>query len=148
MLNLDLKHLPQTAIELIHLIGLANALTLIEKYGGRPLIFSKGLRIDGRNTFEDIAKIIGEPNAYKLADHYAGTPVNIPKCTASLRAVRNNRWRARFDEQTRRGISARTAVSEIAREPGAISHRKIWDILKQMDEPVMPEWGQGQGRLF
>lgn len=151
MIDTDLahEHLPPTAKALVELIGLPDTLNLVEKFGGRPMIFSKGCRTAGQKTFETVAKVVGEESATKLAIHFSAEEIDIPKCADALRAVRNNRWRAYFDEQTRlQKRSARAVIAELAVSPGGITHRKMWDILKRTSDPVRICPRDRQGRLF
>ncbi len=122
-----MHHLPPTARLLAEIIGLPEALRLIEALGGLTIAFSKGQRRDGQARYAEVAEIVGEAGALLLAERLGGAPISIPRCTAAMRAARDDQMREQFDKLTR-NVSARAAVAQLARER-RMTDRNVWRIL-------------------
>ena len=65
-----------------------------------------------------------------LCRHYGGSYLSVPKCARALRATRDSRLQARFDELTRGSRSARCAVSLLVTEFGLVES-SVWRALKR-----------------
>lgn len=136
-------HLPANARLLAEIIGLPDALRLIERLGGLTLVFSKGVRRDGQSRFAAVAEIIGEVQATLLADRLGGAPYSIPRCTKAIRAARDDQMRAEFDRITRLS-SARAAVEQLARA-NHMTDRHVWRVLNSAGSGAT---AGGQDSLF
>lgn len=80
--------LPETAQEIIAVIGLSDTLKLVKKYGGNMLLIPK-VKHNG-NAIAHLVDAIGEASAFKLVEHFRGTTLYLPKCEAALRKHRND----------------------------------------------------------
>lgn len=119
--------LPETALQLVRLIGYQAALELLKAKGGRTVVFSKGKRTDGQAQYEAVAEIAGQEAADLLAEHFNGIPVYLPRCAKALRAARDQRIREEYDAGTKTA-SARSVVAAIA-ENYDMSDRNVWKIV-------------------
>lgn len=127
----DVHDLLPAQIKLIaRLIGLHQALRLVEEYGGTTWPVAKGSTRAGEIRHAALADVIGEDAAEVLAQHYGGDQLYIPNCSQALRRARDLEINRRFVEGVRAGHSANVLVSELARE-FKLSDRRVWDILKQ-----------------
>lgn len=125
------EQLPRLARDLVEVIGLNATLRFVEAYGGRTLDLAKGKRIRGKAQIQTIAEKIGKLAADKMAVHLGGAPFFVPKCAAALRAMRDAKVHARFDELTGKAdLSARRAVAQMVDEFGVVD-RTLWRILKR-----------------
>lgn len=113
--------LPDSAKNIVRLIGLDKAMLLIDRLGGSTI--SVASRHNG------LAEIIGHEATDILTREYAGENLYIPNCKAVLRRARDSAIRARFDALVKSGCSANKAVAALSREHG-ISDRRVWIILK------------------
>ncbi|MDD5176779.1 MAG: Mor transcription activator family protein [Sterolibacterium sp.] len=129
-MKLSLDHLPATARELIDVMGLPATLRFIEAYRGQTLAIAKGKRLRGTAHLQEIAEKIGAVAAKALCRRYGGSYLSVPMCTAALRAMRDARLQARFDEITGGGNSARHAVSVLVRE-FTLDGSTVWRVLKR-----------------
>lgn len=126
MKALPLDYLPQTARDLINLVGMVATMRLIQHRGGRTLDVRKldpGFR-------RDLAEIVGGVAADKIIAHYGGGPLIVPLCKRAMLAASDAAMQARFDELTNGGRSARCAVAMIAGEFGC-TDRTVWTVLKR-----------------
>ena len=116
---LRLEDLPETAREIVEIIGLPKALRLVEELGGTsfPLPRSDwdGLRM------EMLAKVVGEDATRRLIERYAGTALYIPCCAAAMRAARDRAIQSEY--------LAGTPVYRLALKY-RLTERRIWQILK------------------
>jgi len=119
--------LPETAKQLVELIGYPAFLELIRVLGGRSVFFSKGKRTDGQAQYDTIKEIVGEEAANTLAAHFNGVPVYVPRCTKALRAERNRQILEQYDTGTRQA-SARATVAVLAGRFG-VTERTIWKVV-------------------
>jgi len=81
---IDEKILPFIVQDISHLVGLANALKLVDYYKGTSMWVPEEFRDD-----HILVRIIGAESAIKLIDNYGGESHEIPKCDDAIRAVRN-----------------------------------------------------------
>lgn len=138
--------LPESAQNLVRLIGMAKAVQLIDQLGGTTFPVSKSKTRLGQLRYELLSDAVGVDAADILTKEYGGEMLYIPNCVAALRAVRNRAIHARFDELTNPAsnptYSSNEAVALLAREH-RLSDRRVWDILK-----VLPKYNQPQTSLF
>ena len=139
--------LPASARELAEIIGLAATLRLVEAYAGQVLAIPNGRRQRGRQQIEALAEVVGQAAAEKLCRHLAGQRyLSVPKCQAALRAARDARLQARFDELTGAGRhSARAAVSLLVAEFGLVDS-SVWRVLKRPTGDAAPLIRPAAGR--
>lgn len=142
-MDCPLDCLPPTARLLAEIIGLPEAQRLIEALGGLTITFSKGQRRDGQARYAEVAEIVGEAGALLLAERLGGAPISIPRCTAAMRAARDDQMREQFDQLTR-NVSARAAVAQLARTH-RMTDRNVWRVL---GSPAASGESEGQSSLF
>jgi len=75
-------YLPQSIIDLIDVIGLQDALTLVEQRGGAWIDVPVKAKPDSA-----LVQHIGFESLQKLVRVYQGTRVEIPRCHAALKAM-------------------------------------------------------------
>lgn len=135
MNDIHLADLPESARNLVRLIGLAKTLRLVDHLGGTTFPVAKGLTRMGQARYELLAEVIGVDAADILTAEYGGEPLYIPNCKDALRRVRDRAIHSRFDALVKDGYSANGAVAELAREH-KLSDRRIWEILKTLPESM------------
>ena len=125
--------LPQSAKEIIGVIGEAAALILFEKIGGTRFPMVKGNTKMGLARLAVLEDYIGGHLALKLCKHYGETEeLYVPLCTDALRFVRDLRIKQDFDELVRQQGSSIVAVNTLVGKY-RLSDRTIWRILKTPD---------------
>lgn len=118
--------LPQTAQDIVDVIGMDAAMALVRRYPGIPLKVPKGRRLDGAMV-QRLSSDIGQDAALKFIRHYRGEVVVIPRCADALRAMRNRQIIERYSN----GIS----VADLAREY-KLTVRQIRSVLNSPDVAV------------
>ena len=122
--------LPEQVRDIAELIGLPDALRLVEQLGGTTWEFAKGRNRSGQIRIAALGDLLGEETAARLTSHLGGEKIYIPKCDAALRRLRDLEINGQFEQAVREGVSANTVVNELARAY-KLSDRRVWDILKQ-----------------
>lgn len=89
--SIDLRDLPQSARDLIALIGLSATARLIEAMPGYPFPVPKGEdnNPEGAARFATLVEIVGETAARILVKHFGGDNMYVPSCKEAIRKVRN-----------------------------------------------------------
>lgn len=123
------QDLPDTARQIVALIGLPDTILLVEKLGGTTFPMPVGKNAMGELRFNMLAEKVGADIAKKLCDHYAREKLYIPRCAEALLRVRNRIIHQQFDDMIRRGLSSNHAIALMAPEH-KLSDRHIWNILK------------------
>lgn len=120
-----LAHLPMTAQKLIALVGLVNALRLIDAHGGTAINL-----YHSATSLEKMAAIVGREGAEKMLRFFGSDPFTVPNCKRAVILLRNAGILAEFDRLTQReGFSARASVNKITRRLH-LHERQVWRILK------------------
>lgn len=135
--------LPQQIHEIAQVIGLPDALRLVEQLGGTTWEFAKGGNRPGQIRVAALGDILGEETATRLTRHLGGEKIYIPKCDTALRRLRDLEMNRQFEQAVREGVSANTVVNELARAY-KLSDRRVWGILKQ----AFGDTSGPQGDLF
>ena len=78
--------LPKDAETMKQLIGIKAAMAICKEYGGRRLYMPKKAHADHK-----LAALIGLENLEKLATHYLGERITIPKCAMAKKHLRNQK---------------------------------------------------------
>ena len=125
-LTVALSDLPQSAIDLITLIGLTAAVRLIESLPGIKFPVPKGEdnNPEGAARFAMLVDVVGEPAARVLLKHFGGTDMYVPSCKKAMQRVRDRQIVADYD--------AGMSVFELAIKY-RLSYRRIEVILKATD---------------
>jgi len=142
MNNVHIHDLPESAQNLVRLIGIAKALRLIDRLGGTTFPIAKGITRLGQARYKLLAEVIGVDAADILTAEYGGESLYIPNCKDAIRRVRDRAIHSRFDALVKAGYSANDAVAELALQ-NKLCDRRIWEILK-----VLPDQPQPQAMLF
>ncbi|MBF0415612.1 MAG: hypothetical protein HQL79_07570 [Magnetococcales bacterium] len=115
--DLERCWLPQSAIDLIEVIGTVATLTLMQRYGGITLALPRSIGAD-----HDLSRLIGHDAARKLVEHWGGDRVYIPKADNAVRCVRDQEMIRRYDAGDR--------PQELALEY-KITDRHFWRVMKK-----------------
>ena len=116
-MSVRLEDLPESLRDIVDLVGVQAAVRLVENFGGLTKLYVPK-RVDEDHV---LAKKLGLKTARALAEEYGGDEIrNIPRCLASIRAVRNARIRGAFDA----GASAASLALRFG-----LTERQIWNIL-------------------
>lgn len=117
--------LPEMFMSVVALIGLDNALMLVERFGGTAFPVGKSL-------WFCVGETLGDECVQKLKTALNGkSEFYVPKCAKVLRELRNQQICREYDELTRcqkLPMSARLAANNLARQYG-ISARQIFNIV-------------------
>ncbi|UOO93599.1 Mor transcription activator family protein [Vitreoscilla stercoraria] len=130
-----LSHLlPDSAKELILIIGWEHTHKLIEHYPGTHFPLGKNITKAGKMLHAALSEVIGEANTQKVEIAFAAQrKLWIPKCDKILLELRNRKIRQEFDELTRNNhMTAELAVRNLALSHKLVE-RTIWRIMKMPD---------------
>ena len=132
----QVRHLmPAFMHELIGIIGLKAALTLVRHKGGLVVPIYKCRTPKTKQDMANLAGLIGQDAVEKLINCYTTQRnIVIPRCTYAMSYLKSKKILERFDELTtekpnRKAITANAAVKRLAVEFG-LCERRIWDITK------------------
>lgn len=91
--------LPETARNLVRLLGWAKAEALIRELGGIPYPVPKGEANNpaGAIRFARLEEIVGRRGAERLVAEYGGDTLEIPKCKKAIARARMRAMKARCD---------------------------------------------------
>lgn len=119
--------LPETARDLVRLVGWAKAEALIRELGGIPFPVPKGANNNpaGAARFERLAEIVGQRGAERIVAEYGDDVLNIPNCKQAIARARMRAMRARCD--------AGATLEDIALEFGCTT-RWVSIVLKRADD--------------
>jgi len=119
--------LPDTARDLVRLVGWAKAEALIRELGGIPFPVPKGANNNpaGAARFERLAEIVGQRGAERIVAEYGDDVLNIPNCKQAIARARMRAMRARCD--------AGATLEDIALEFGCTT-RWVSIVLKRADD--------------
>lgn len=116
--------LPPQAREILGLIGCEALVRLVNTRGGVHIDFPRHVRnFDKSKIVTELGDDIGEGAAKRLAEHFAGVRLHVPKCDRAVQRVR--------DEKIRQSLDAGESAAELARRH-RLTERRIWDIAKQV----------------
>lgn len=122
-------HLPASVRELVEVIGLAAALAIVEARGGVRL------SVPTKATAEHwLAELIGLEALEALVAVYAREEIEVPRCAAALRALRERRIVAEFES----GASN----AELARKY-QYTERGIRKLRRRVESEIQGETAQG-----
>ena len=91
---ISVEDLPPVAQELAHVVGLKTTIEFVELYGGRVVYFPKEFSTEHPVLSVLVAKL-GHDTAYLIWEVFQNDMPPIPRCTAALKAVRNEQIRAK-----------------------------------------------------
>ena len=129
--TLPMSLLPDSAKDLIRVIGLQPALALIQAKSGQVFMVPKGKRWTGQLFMEELAEIMGQEAVEIFCREYGGMYFTVPSCKRAFAAMRQAHVRKQFDALTQSAnpISARAAVNRLASEFD-LSQKTIWTYIK------------------
>lgn len=114
--------LPRLAAEMIDVMGEVPTMQLVHAMRGLYLCVP-GWPLKRRSTrFEALEKIVGPEAARKFAERWGNVEVQVPKCMAALRLVR--------DREIARRYEAGEPVQDICRRYD-ITERHFWKLVKK-----------------
>lgn len=115
-------HLPPVAQEILKLIGADSLIRLVNVWGGIHIDFPRHARhISASKVVQQLGDEIGEANALRLASHFSGVRLHVPKCDKAARQVRDDEIRACMDKgEPAHSLARRFKLTE----------RQIWNIAK------------------
>lgn len=127
----QLEDLPESLREIIELIGMPATLSLVGRWGGVRLYIPERIRPD-----HVLAQTLGVDNARALSEIFARCEINVPKCDAALRRIRDREIRRLHFED---GWPAHRLARHYH-----LTERQVYTILAQSD--ASPD--DGQSSLF
>lgn len=141
--------LPDSGQDLVELIGLDAAISLVNACGGSTFPVPHGKNPDGAKRLVLLKNICGENSALKLSRRYGGTRLYIPNCKDTLRRIRNICMIREYTERLDAGETANTIVADMAPRY-RLADRNIWDIVNKttIEEWSAPPGGSGQLSLI
>lgn len=138
--------LPEGGRELVALIGLDAALSLVSGLGGSTFPVPLGKNKSGAARLALLKTACGEKAALALAQRYGGTRLYIPNCKDTLRRIRNICMIREFEDRIARGETANNIIADLAPRY-RLADRNIWDIVnkttvEEWSQPPAPQGGQ------
>ncbi|CDK63360.1 hypothetical protein [Morganella morganii] len=123
--------LPESAHQLIGVIGYAATAKLITHLGGVTLSARQGKAVARNNAaFEKLTSLLTDEEYKKLLACMGGTPFYIPRCDRALIKLRNARFIAELKEMTLQGNSCRSALTVLCPKYG-FADRFAWRLLSE-----------------
>lgn len=134
---MDESLLPESARNLVALLGVCDAVTVITALGGAQWYIA-GLD-DPRSAAsrKELIALVGERVEDKLRLHYGGGWLSVPRCHAAMLGLRNQTITDRFVEGCRAGHTVRSLLAQLAREH-KLTTKQIWHIVNQAGVPTVP----------
>jgi len=123
---MDTDLLPPTAAQMVAVIGLEAVLALVEACGGARVYVPQPQALGVDHT---LVRALGLDAAERLAAHYGGDAITVPRCLAALRGARNRAIRERHAGGAR--------PPSLARRFG-LTERQVYAILAA-GEPTVDE---------
>lgn len=132
MTTWDTDYLPPSLCELVDVIGLQAAQSLVSEYGGVRLTVPTKMPED-----HPLAELLGLDTARKLSHHYAQERLDVPNAKAAIMAVRNQNMRQEHAD----GDSARVLARRYR-----LTERRVWEILSEgmPDDRQVDMFSEGQ----
>lgn len=125
VIDLERLDLPESLAEVVDVIGLEQALRLVDAFGGVRVY------VPERMTPEHIlVRVIGHNSAWQLASHFGGEQLSVPRCVSGLRSVRN--------AQIRRERQAGASPAQLALRYG-MTERQVYSILATSEPEQDPQ---------
>jgi len=140
------ERLPVMARELAEVVGLRNAMLLVDALGGTTYPIPKRETKQGELRFGELARIVGQEAGEALVRRYGGTDLYIPRCADALRRARDAAICREYDRLIQT-MSGNAAVQRLARA-NSLCDRRIFDILKGTPAPTLNVGGAVQLRLL
>lgn len=114
--------LPKLVLEMIEVMGELPTMRLVHAMKGRYLCVP-GWPLKRRSTrFEALEKIVGNAAARKFAERWGNVEIQVPKCMAALRLIRDREIVRRYEAgETPGDIASRYELTE----------RHFWRIAKR-----------------
>lgn len=144
--HVELSQLPAVARELAEVIGMRNAMRLVDAFGGTTFPVPKRETKLGELRFATLASVIGPEAADALVKRFGGTDLYIPRCVEALRGARDAAICAEYDRLVQT-MSGNEAVQRLARQH-QLSDRHIFNILKRVPESTVQVGGAVQLKLL
>ncbi len=123
--------LPEVALTLVALIGLADTAELVRQAGGTTFSVPQRKTRQGEAKYEALAEMIGSDAATLMVRHFGGESLYIPRCHAALLECIYREIRRSFDIMTREMPAIRAVASLAVRYK--YTDRHVWSILKMPD---------------
>lgn len=124
-----LSHLPEVAADIVHLIGVNQAMKLFKSFGGTTFPIGKGVRFLGGARAKALQTILADEEIKLLMHHFNGEYLYLPRCGRLLREVRNRKFLSEFATMRQEGSSATMTMTCLCPKYG-FSDRYGWELLK------------------
>lgn len=116
------SELPRLAQELVEVMGEVPAMQLINAMGGLYLCVPGWPLKRPSTRFDRLVEIVGEEAAIKYSERWGDVEIQVPKCAAAMRLVRNRDITRRYE--------AGEPVQDICRRYD-VSERHFWKLVKK-----------------
>lgn len=114
--------LPKLVVEMIEVMGVAETMALVHEMRGLYLLVP-GWPLKRRSSrFDALEKIVGTEAAQKYAERWGNIEIQVPKCDAAMRLVRDRDIVTRYE--------AHEPVQDICRRYD-ITERHFWRLVKK-----------------
>lgn len=127
--------MPETVQTMASLIGIEQAMILVEALAGLDYLMPKTLET---NTGKQLVSLVGQEATKRLIAHFGGSYVYIPFCTALRRALFNQAFFNAVMAKMESGVSQYQAVRETTHQFG-IAERTGYVILKKFSQKQKPD---------
>ncbi|HGG6754233.1 TPA: mor transcription activator family protein [Salmonella enterica subsp. enterica serovar Java] len=145
----SVKHcLPDSAFELVDVLGWPAAMRLVSLFGGVSLSGTSGrARERTGGVHQMLREALTEDEVKKLIRHFGSEGFYIPRCDVALRELRNSRFIAELDASVAGGLSTRQALARLCPRYG-FSDRYAWSLRRRQKDNQTPPKGPVQTGLF
>ncbi|ECQ1030376.1 mor transcription activator family protein [Salmonella enterica subsp. enterica serovar Stanley] len=145
----SVKHyLPDSAFELVEVLGWPAAMRLVSLFGGVSVSGTSGrARERTGGVHQMLREALTEDEVKKLIRYCGSEGFYIPRCDVALRVLRNVRFIADLDAAVAGGLSVRQALARLCPRYG-FSDRYAWSLIRRRkDNQTLPK-GPVQTGLF
>ncbi|EBD0702914.1 mor transcription activator family protein [Salmonella enterica] len=123
--------LPDSALQLIDVLGWPATARLISAFGGATLSAKSGVRAERSGGVHKLLRsVLTEDESKALTRYLGGAPFYIPRCDQALRALRNARFLSELHQQQDTGHSIRQSLALLCPRYG-ISDRYAWRLIRE-----------------
>ncbi|CDL80206.1 mor transcription activator family protein [Xenorhabdus cabanillasii] len=135
--------LPDSALQLIDVIGYPATARLISRFGGVTLSAKTGRAAErSGGVYRLLREVLTDEECKTLMGYLGDAPFYIPRCETAFRSLRNGRFLAELTALCQDGLSRRQAMARLCPRYG-FSDRIGWKLVSEQAAAATP-----QPRLF
>lgn len=120
--------LPQSIVELGEVIGLHNALIMVDAIGGTQISIPLEAKRSSSVVLQRIQSLIGEDAFAELVYHYAGIRMTVARCAKARRVARNGLIVSAYDAG--QSVKSLAIAHELTERQIRTILKRSWDLIE------------------